>query len=107
MASRIRQIAEMAQVSPATVSLALNNKPGVSAATRERVLAIAETLRKNSGAQSFNTLFKGSGRFLKIVKHSHIVNRDHDVFIAAYIEGMDKEARGHGYNREIPTLPST
>jgi LacI family transcriptional regulator len=101
MAPKIRQIAEIAHVSPATVSLALNNKPGVSPATRERVLAIAEALRKNSDAQSFNTLIKGSVRFLKIVKHSHIVNRDHDVFIAAYIEGMDKEARKHGYNLEI------
>jgi len=101
MAPKIRQIAEIAHVSPATVSLALNNKPGVSPATRERVLAIAEALRKNSDAQTFNTLIKGSVRFLKIVKHSHIVNRDHDVFIAAYIEGMDKEARKHGYNLEI------
>lgn len=40
-------------------------------------------------------------RFLKILKHCHILNRDHDVFIAAYIEGMDKESRKHGYNLEI------
>ena len=40
-------------------------------------------------------------RFLKINKHSHIVNRDHDVFVAFYIESMDKEARKHGYNLEI------
>ena len=101
MASRIKQIAEIAQVSPATVSLALNNKPGVSPVTRERILSIAETLKSSNGAQGFNQLIKGSVRFLKIVKHSHIVNRDHDVFIAAYIEGMDKEARKHGYNLEI------
>jgi DNA-binding LacI/PurR family transcriptional regulator len=101
MASRIRHIADLANVSPATVSLALNNKPGVSPVTRERILSIAETLKSSNGAQSFNQLIKGSVRFLKIVKHSHIVNRDHDVFIAAYIEGMDKEARKHGYNLEI------
>ena len=40
MAAKIRQIAEIARVSPATVSLALNNKPGVSPATRARVLGI-------------------------------------------------------------------
>ena len=101
MAPKIRQIAEIAKVSPATVSLALNNKPGVSASTRERILAIVDTLSKAKGTQPFNSLIKGSVRFLKIVKHSHIVNRDHDVFIAAYIEGMDKEARKHGYNLEI------
>jgi LacI family transcriptional regulator, galactose operon repressor len=101
MAAKIREIAEMAQVSPATVSLALNNKPGVSPATRARILTIAEELNVKNGDSSFTTVIKGSVRFLKIVKHSHIVNRDHDVFIAAYVEGMDKEARRHGYNLEI------
>ena len=101
MAAKIKQIAEIAQVSPATVSLALNNKPGVSPATRARILSIADDLKSTSGTQPFNQLIKGSVRFLKIVKHSHIVNRDHDVFIAAYVEGMDKEARKHGYNLEI------
>jgi LacI family transcriptional regulator len=101
MAAKIREIAEIARVSPATVSLALNNKPGVSPATRARVLSIAEDLKKTNGTQPFTTMIKGSVRFLKIVKHGHIVNRDHDVFIAAYVEGMDKDARKHGYNLEI------
>ena len=101
MASKIRQIADIARVSPATVSLALNNKPGVGSATRARILSIQESLSKRDGVQSFNQLIKGSVRFLKIVNHSHILNRDHDVFIASYIEGMDKEARKHGYNLEI------
>lgn len=99
--AKIKQIAEIAQVSPATVSLALNNKPGVAPATRARILSIQESLAKRDGTQSFNQLIKGSVRFLKIVKHGHILNRDHDVFVAAYIEGMDKESRKHGYNLEI------
>jgi LacI family transcriptional regulator len=101
MAAKIRQIADIAQVSPATVSLALNNKPGVSQATRARILAVAEELNAKNADSSFTTVNHGSCRFLKIVKHSHIVNRDHDVFIAAYAEGMDKEARKHGYNLEV------
>jgi DNA-binding LacI/PurR family transcriptional regulator len=101
MASKVRQIAEIARVSPATVSLALNNKPGVAPATRSRILSIQESLAKRERTQSFNHLIQGSVRFLKIVKHAHILNRDHDVFIASYIEGMDKEARKHGYNLEI------
>jgi len=101
MAPTVRQIAEAARVSPATVSLALNNKPGVSQVTRQRILAISETLRKKGTADSFGAHAKGSIRFLKIVKHSHIVNRDHDVFIAAYAEGMDREARRYGYSLEM------
>ena len=71
MAARIRQIAEIARVSPATVSLALNNKPGVSPSTRARILAIADDLMKTNGTQPFTSLIKGSVRFLKIVKHGH------------------------------------
>ncbi len=37
----IDEIAKLAQTSSATVSLALNNRPGVSAVTRERILQIA------------------------------------------------------------------
>ncbi len=38
----IRELAKLAGVSPATVSLAINKKAGVNAATRKRVLEIAE-----------------------------------------------------------------
>jgi DNA-binding LacI/PurR family transcriptional regulator len=40
----IREIAERAGVSKGAVSYALNDKPGISDATRERILAIAEDL---------------------------------------------------------------
>ncbi len=101
MAPKIRQIAKIAQVSPATVSLALNNRPGVSPATRARIISIVDEMTNRNGGTSFRTSIRGSVRFLKVVKHSHIVNRDHDVFIAAYVEGMDMGARTHGYNLEI------
>jgi LacI family transcriptional regulator len=105
MGITIKQIAVIAKVSPATVSLALNNKPGISARTREKILAIADTLRQESeGRQVFPQVIKGSIRFLKIIKHGHVVNRDHDHFIAEYIDGIDKEARRNGYNLEINTL---
>lgn len=40
----IKDIAKMANTSIGTVDRALNNKPGVSAKTRERIMAIAESL---------------------------------------------------------------
>jgi len=40
----INEIAHRANVSTATVSMVLNNKPGISDATREKVLKIAEEL---------------------------------------------------------------
>ena len=40
----IKDIARMANISPSAVSMALNNRPGVSEKTRERVLGIAKKL---------------------------------------------------------------
>lgn len=46
----VRDIAKLAGVSPAAVSLALNGKAGVSEATRDKVLAIAQANQYFSGA---------------------------------------------------------
>ena len=40
MLLKSKDIAEMLNISPATVSLALNNKPGVSLETRNKIYAI-------------------------------------------------------------------
>jgi LacI family transcriptional regulator len=105
MRMNIKKIAEIAKVSPATVSLALNDRPGISPLTRERILQISESLRReNDQKKVFGRSLKGSVRFLKITKHGHIVNRDHDVFIASYIDGLDGEAHTNGYRLELTNL---
>jgi DNA-binding LacI/PurR family transcriptional regulator len=100
MATTIKQIAERANVSPATVSLVLNARPGVGTETRERVLAAASELnyrtRKNEREPSTNTV-----RFLRIAKHGHIINPNHRVFIADYIDGIEREARLHHCALEV------
>lgn len=102
MASTLKEIAHKANVSMATVSLALNKKPGVGRLTRERILKIAEELdytgtkRDGHGARS-----NGTVRFLKIATHGHTVNRDHDVFIADYIEGLTRGAQENNFSLEI------
>lgn len=100
MATTIKQIAERAQVSPATVSLVLNMKPGVGAETRDRVLAAASELdyraRKSEREPSTRTI-----RFLRIAKHGHIINPNHRVFIADYIDGIEREARLHRCALEV------
>ena len=102
---KIKDIAELANVSPATVSLALNNKPGISKATRQKILEIAQSLRDERDRQHpLTPLNRGAIRFLKIVKHGKILNRDHEVFISKYIDALEQEARQHGYNLEINTF---
>jgi LacI family transcriptional regulator len=97
----LRDLATLAGVSPATVSLVLNGKGDITDATRARVLAAAAsanyTRRPAKGRpESSNTL-----RFLKIAKHGHTVNRDHSHFISDYIDGMSIEARRRGYTLEV------
>jgi len=105
MRYNIKKIAELAKVSPATVSLALNNRPGISPATRDGILQIVDSLKKKQVLRKdFGQTITGSVRFLKIVKHRHIVNRDHDLFIASYIDGLEHEAYSNGYRLEINNM---
>lgn len=98
----IRDIADAAAVSPATVSLVLNGKGDISGVTRARVLeAVA---RLNYVPRNVKGGNEGGGetlRFLKISKHGHTVNRDHSVFISDYIDGMSAEAIRRNYTLEV------
>ncbi|MGE4318744.1 MAG: LacI family DNA-binding transcriptional regulator [Deferribacterales bacterium] len=97
----VTEIAKLAGVSPATVSLVLNSRAGVSQETRDRVLKIArEHSYKgvSSGDQSsrHKTLL-----FVSIVKHGHILNKNHKTFVADYIDGAQLEAGRKGYSLEV------
>lgn len=84
-------LARKAGVSTATVSLALNNRRGVSKATREKILLLAGELGYRKRASNPN--YKATVQFLQIIRHGHTLNRDHNVFIADYIEGITREAK--------------
>lgn len=96
----IKEIAEAAGVSPSAVSLALNNRPGVSEETRARVVSIAESMRyrhKGTEVPSGFAARRGTIRFLKVIKHGRVLNENHKVFVADYIEGMAKGCREHRF----------
>ncbi|MFP4611844.1 MAG: LacI family DNA-binding transcriptional regulator [Spirochaetaceae bacterium] len=101
MGTRIKDIARRANVSEATVSLVLNQKPGVSTLTRERILKFARDMGYGAAQRHVLSTRSGTIRFLKIATHGHTVNRDHDVFIGDYIDGLTRGARTLGYNMEI------
>jgi DNA-binding LacI/PurR family transcriptional regulator len=105
---KIKDIAKAANVSVATVSLVLNNKPGVGEATRQKILQITQSLINSTQGQfSLNEGAAKTIRFLKIIKHGHVLNRDHNVFIASYLDGLEAEARTKDYNLEVTTLETT
>jgi DNA-binding LacI/PurR family transcriptional regulator len=99
---RIKEIAEAANVSTATVSLALNNKPGISEATRDKILQISEQLRQDKRKlHSISAKKTGTIKFLKIFSHGHVLSSDHESFIFRYIDGAEQEARENGFNLDI------
>lgn len=104
MAARIKDIAKRAEVSEATVSLVLNQKPGVSTPTRERVLKIARDMDYGANQRQLFSSRTGTIRFLKIAMHGHTVNRDHTVFLADYIDGLTRGAAAVGFALEISSF---
>jgi LacI family transcriptional regulator len=102
MSATIRDIAKVARVSATTVSLVLNGKRGISAETRERVLSVASNLKYSAREPRSQRLVRSRTlRFLKIAKHGHTVNRDHNTFISDYIDGMSQESVRRGYKLEV------
>lgn len=102
MSSTVKDIAKAAGVSAATVSLVLNGKGGISEDTRTRVLLAASDLNyAPRTAKRSVTAGPGTLRFLKIARHGHTVNRDHNTFISDYIDGMSHQAGVCGYKLEV------
>ncbi|MDG1109403.1 MAG: LacI family DNA-binding transcriptional regulator [Burkholderiaceae bacterium] len=105
MSSTVKDVAKLAGVSATTVSLVMNGKSGISGDTRTRVMQAAKTLKyskrcsKVSKDDALGTLC-----FLKIAKHGHTVNRDHNTFISDYIDGMAREASTSGYKLVIASF---
>ena len=86
MGVRMRDIAERLGVSATTVSLVLNNKPGAGEELRDRILKTAREL----GYSPPRLAASGTLCLLHITRHGHTVNRDHDVFLAEYVEGLSQ-----------------
>jgi LacI family transcriptional regulator len=84
-------IAKKAGVSTATVSLALNNRQGVSRITRERILGIVKEVGYKK--RPSRALMRGTVQFLKLVRHGHALNENHNVFITDFIEGITHKAK--------------
>lgn len=102
MSSTVKDVAKLAGVSATTVSLVMNGKSGISQDTRTRVMQAAKTLKYSQrGSKATKDDALGTLRFLKIAKHGHTVNRDHNTFISDYIDGMSRESSASGYKLEI------
>ncbi|MDR1418895.1 MAG: LacI family transcriptional regulator [Treponema sp.] len=99
--SRIIDIARLAKVSPSTVSLVLNNKAGVSEEVRKRIIDISLEMGYKKEKSPFPANENITVKMLKIAKHGHIVNEQHNAFITEYLEGIETGARKRKYKLEV------
>ncbi|MDR3336965.1 MAG: LacI family DNA-binding transcriptional regulator [Treponema sp.] len=102
MPPRIVDIAKAAGVSPSAVSLALNNKDGVSADLRKKIAGIAVNMGYR--ARFIENDFVNENitiKLLKIARHGHIINERHNAFITEYMEGIETCAKKRKYKLEV------
>ncbi len=96
-----KEIARCLEISPAALSLILNNKTGVSDATRRRVLAKIDEmgyshLVKRSAQQSPNLCF------VVYKRHGEIL--DQHPFFLLLMESIESQARKYGYSILLTTI---
>lgn len=93
----IKEIAREAGVAMSTVSLVLNDKPGVRKETRERItgflLANGYQIRTRETAENPG----GEIRFLRLIASNHINERNHE-FFTDLLNGAERCARQKGYD---------
>ena len=92
----IREIARMANVSTATVSLVLNNKKGVGEETRSKILKLMEETNYTPNQNSRRLFFQKS--FTVGVVYSARTSPFENVFFTELARGMLLRARELGYN---------
>lgn len=91
----VKDIAKASNVSPATVSNALNNRKGVSDEIKQLVFKVAKELdyfKETAGDR--NTI-----RFVIFKRHGYVVSDT--PFFSSLIEGIEKECRAQGYEMLI------
>lgn len=101
----ISDIARQSGVSVSTVSLVLNNKPGISAGTRARVLEVAEQLaypKKAFITSAMNAHLATLGMIVKIDPDSP---PQANPFYSKVILGIEDVCRRNGINLLFATLP--
>lgn len=101
----INELAKLAQTSPATVSLALNNRPGVSPVTKQRILDIAASEGYISRKKE-NSPDKKNIRLIAVSKpNTSDVHNFRTSFFADIINWVQKRCSQFNYSMLYSTIP--
>lgn len=104
MSLKAKDLAELLGISPATVSLVLNNKPGISEATREKVINKIHELGYSNLLNRITSNGKNIG-FIIYKRHGHIISES--PFFSLIIESIDNTAKKYGYNLMVMHVDKT
>ena len=100
----IKELAEELQVSPAAISLALNGKPGVSDAVRQKIIDKAKEYNYSPSRSSYNNKKHLTIRFI-IYKRQFPDSVIRNIsFYSLVLEGVEAAAKTQGYNILISQL---
>ena len=106
---RIEDVASRLGISKSTVSLAINNKPGISEDTRKKVLETIESLgyvpRKIVKADSKND---NTIKFLTCIDTESFIPSHYNIsssFFTELIHGIEKECDKNSYTLSFSTIP--
>jgi DNA-binding LacI/PurR family transcriptional regulator len=102
----IADVAERAGVSPALVSFAFNDRPGVSAGTRERILAAAGELRWRPSA-SARALSQARTRAIALVLARGADQLEVDSFFVRFLAGVERTLAPADYAMLLQLIPDT
>ena len=92
----IREVAEIAGVSPAAVSLVINGRKGVGEETRRRILRV---MQENGYFPAPSRKQNARFRLMVIKYRAHgIALEENQGFIAAIIDRIESECRRHGFD---------
>lgn len=105
MKMKMKDIAKMLDVSPATISLALNNRPGISEATRQRV---KQAVRELGQEELLGPVDSENKTILFVVYQKHGRENDRNPYFSQLfseiIESVEKCASDMGYRLMISYL---
>ena len=98
----LKDIAQIANVSSATVSMVLNNKPGVGQDKRKEIKKLLKEHYRPQGSQAKNISIRSLYRFVfvKHVKNGFLVE-ENSGFISTILDSIEIECRKHGCSLQI------
>ncbi|MDF2804634.1 MAG: transcriptional regulator, LacI family, partial [Anaerocolumna sp.] len=103
---KVKDLAEMLNLSPSTVSMVLNNKPGISKATKDKVLSAAKEL----GGEDIIPEGGGGNILFVVYRKNGIAGASAPYFSQLFleiIEGVESQVKARGYNLMISYMDET